>query len=38
MSRRRKTMYGGFDNFRIPAAVLDPAIATVHYSTATHYL
>jgi hypothetical protein len=37
-SRRRKTRYTeDLDNFRTPAAFLDPVIATVHYSTATHY-
>jgi hypothetical protein len=25
------------NNFRTPAAFLDPAIATLHYSIATHY-
>jgi hypothetical protein len=27
----------GLNNFRTPAAFLGPAIATVHYPTATHY-
>jgi hypothetical protein len=30
-------MAEGLNNFRNPAAFLDPAIATVHYSIATHY-
>jgi hypothetical protein len=27
----------GLNDYRTPAAILDPAIATMHYSTATHY-
>jgi hypothetical protein len=37
MSPRRKPGTEGLNNFRTPAAFLDPAIATVQYTTATHY-
>jgi hypothetical protein len=34
---RRKTRYGGFESFPQPRGLLDPALATMHYSTATQY-
>jgi hypothetical protein len=37
ISRRRKPGTEGLNTFRTPAVFLDPASATVHYSTATHY-
>jgi hypothetical protein len=37
IGRRPKIRYGGLGDFRTPAAFLDPAIATKHYSTATFY-
>jgi hypothetical protein len=32
-----KSGTGGLKIFRTPTAFLDPAIATMHYSTVTHY-
>jgi hypothetical protein len=36
-NRRRKTLCGGLNNFRTPAAFLDPTMVTMPNPTATHY-